>query len=60
MNLTKYFKNMHYVAIAVLLVVAVVSNFGHGFPVNLAKRKKTTRQAQNNVYFVNKIFVGSV
>lgn len=31
----KYFRNMYYVTIAVLFVVAVVENIGRGFPVNL-------------------------
>jgi len=35
MKFTKYFQNMYYVTIAVLLVVAVVENIGRGFPVNL-------------------------
>lgn len=35
MKFTKYFRNMYYVTIAVLLVVAVVENIDRGFPVNL-------------------------
>lgn len=35
MKFTKYFRNMYYVTIAVLLVVAVVENIDHGFPINL-------------------------
>ncbi len=31
---SKYFQSMHYVTIAVLLVVAIVENIGRGFPVN--------------------------
>lgn len=38
----KYFQSMHYVAIAVLSVVAVVESIGRGFPLNLVVSVLTT------------------
>lgn len=42
MKLGKYFRSMHYVTIAVLLVVAAVESISRGFPVNLVVAVLTT------------------
>lgn len=42
MKFASYFQSMHYVTIAVLLVVAAVESIGRGFPVNLVAVVLTT------------------